>query len=123
MNWVLRQLRNLFSWLWSRIYSAFEWLLNSLGSVFTWFANHIQAVAIGLVASIGGVMPSETLANTWGDIIENWGFENEFVLWVSVNCLDLPEFFARATYLGGVVLGAYAVRGLFMAVRAFLDLF
>lgn len=123
MDWLIRQFSGLFSWLWARIYSAFEWLLDSLGSVFTWFCNHVQAVAVGLVASVGAVMPSETLEDTWRQVLASWDWFDPWVSWFADTCLSMPEFFARATYLGGVVLAAYAVRGLFMGVRAFLDLF
>lgn len=122
MNWLLRQLGNLFSWLWARIYSAFEWLLDSIGSVFTWICNHIQAVAVALVATVGGVMPAESLSDTWAEILSGLTWVNPWGQWFLSECLQFPEFAARFTYLAGVVLAAYVVRGVFMSVRAFLDL-
>lgn len=125
MNWLIRQLGDLFSWIGRTLYGAFEWLLDSIGAAFAWFCNHVQAVAVGLVATVGGVMPEETLHDTWQSILSgiSWLHESYWCMWFLNDILDFPEFLSRATYLAGVVLAAYAVRGVFMAVRAFLDLF
>lgn len=122
MNWLIRQLGSLFDWLWGGIRACSEWILGNLGRSLTWLCNHIQAVAVLAVASIGGVMPQETLAETWSVILQgaDW-LQLPWCQWL-IGQFAVNEGLARITYLGGVYLAAYAVRGLFMGVRALLDL-
>lgn len=122
MNWLLRQLQGLFSWLWDGIANLFRWFLDSLGSVFTWFANHVQSVAVLLIASLGSVMPSETLQETWNSVLGTVSWITPNAYYILSNFLAFDQCLARITYFGIIVLATYAVRAVFASVRALLDL-
>lgn len=123
MNWLIRQLQSLFEWLWDGLLKLFEWLVDSLGSVITWVCNHVQTVVVAGIASLGGVMPSQTLSGTFSDMLLSATWVPPWGVWVMDRWCAFPELLARLSYFGVVVLATYAVRALFTGIRAALDLF
>lgn len=121
MHWLLGKLLDAFEWLWDALLLGFRWICDELVWVANKVCNHISAFASGLLATLAGVMPAESLSETWQNVIFDW-LDGTTAGWFAVNALALPELLARGTYLAGVVAAAYVARAAFAAVRAALDL-
>lgn len=122
MGWLLDKICGLFEWLWAGIVEIFAWLVESLVWVGNKIVNNITVFATGLLATLAGVMPAETLAGTWSHVLETISWLDGWPLYVLDNCFAADEMLARISYFGGVYLAALAVRATFAAVRAVLDL-
>lgn len=122
MSWLVGQLLDLFAWFWGGVKAAFEWLVASLVWVANRVCNNVTAWACGLLATLSGVMPRETLAGTWDAVLRSIDWLDGWPAYVLMNCLSFDEFLARASYLAGIVIAAYAGRAAFTALKALLEL-
>lgn len=123
MAWLTEHLRALNEWMLRNVLSAFRWLGDRVLGAIKGAMNAAQFVAVGLLATVAGVAPGESLAATWRTVLGTFTWLSGWPLYVLVQCFAFDVALARMTYFVGLLLAAYALRLAFSAARAALDLF